>query len=538
MTTTHFKLTEPNGFTRRVTFSEQPTWKALSTRIELLYGIPVERVSVSYLDADNDQVTLSSQDELDDYYLNLHQPGRAIKFTVQDLTSARLQRNIQTHPQTTNFRNTFGFDIDEDWQNLVIPPITDLGGFFNAASHDKVDSRGFIEVVESHSSVDDDAQHDLDHRSSSPSSMQSSPNSPFMIPLDKGKGRATAFDGVSSTASLLGEDAPPKHPVHVYDLSHLDSDPSAAPFSAPTVPAVSAPKVTTPDVILEPAAAAKDIAPPAEDDPPLPSIEEETTSTPTPQESPSLSSDIAAFMHTLTNVVASHPELSEGIRNIVRNASSGAYWHAHREAISRAAQDITQESGITQNLRRETEEEAGRHVAEALGGVFRSLSQTLSGQPSVSHPVTPDATAPPNTENNGATGTADVPPGPVFADTVHPQPQLPPRPPFNPWVHRSMSFGHWGQGSPRAPFGGPPIPPPPVPMPTGWHGWVPPPGPPPPPPPPSNPPPPHTLGAQELRAQVDAAKARYKAEKERYRIEREERRKERERRAKMVADEP
>ncbi|EKM61283.1 uncharacterized protein PHACADRAFT_84808, partial [Phanerochaete carnosa HHB-10118-sp] len=49
-------------------FYKQPTWDDLADRIQNLYGIPKDKVGVSYFDVDGDEITLSSQDELQDYY--------------------------------------------------------------------------------------------------------------------------------------------------------------------------------------------------------------------------------------------------------------------------------------------------------------------------------------------------------------------------------------------------------------------------------------------------------------------------------------
>ncbi|KAG5647761.1 hypothetical protein DXG03_008484 [Asterophora parasitica] len=553
-TTTRFKLTELNGLTRSVIFPYQPTWDTLSAKISLLYGIPIERVSVFYIDADNDQVTLSSQEELDDFYANFHQAhvNQAIKFTVQDLTSARLLRSTFSQtPKPSNIRNTFGigaFDIEDDWQTLPIPQLTDFEGLFVPQSFSgDPPHQGFVETVptDAGSISNHDDQQSVHH-----SSVLSSPDSQFLVSLDKGKERAVYEDSASSTASVLAESDLFKHPVHVYDVSALEQDVNAS-LHTPPIAAESTPKVNTQTVhpVEHAAETAKDASPQAGDaeDPPLPSVDENAT-IPTP----SLSSDIANLLNTFSNVVAMHPELSEGVRNIVKGASSGTYWHAHREAISRAAQDIAQETGrVTEALRKDTEEEAGRRVAEALDGIFRSISQALGGvyvSPESTTTQTDDGTAPAPT----ATGANDasvpdktpaVDPAPPV--TEQPAATEPPHPhdQFNPWTHRGGPFASWGQRvppptwslPPRGPFhyAHPPPPPPPPAMPGSWQGWTPAHGPPPPSPPPADPPADNKPSPQELRAQVDAAKARYKAEKERYRKERDERRKERERSAQV-----
>ncbi|KAJ7208945.1 hypothetical protein GGX14DRAFT_323911, partial [Mycena pura] len=58
-----------------------------SARIHTLFGIPIETVAVSYIDADNDEVTLSSEEELRDYYQAFSDSGEdGIKFLVHDLS--------------------------------------------------------------------------------------------------------------------------------------------------------------------------------------------------------------------------------------------------------------------------------------------------------------------------------------------------------------------------------------------------------------------------------------------------------------------
>ncbi|GLB35876.1 hypothetical protein LshimejAT787_0301640 [Lyophyllum shimeji] len=564
MATTLFKLTQPDGLTRRITFPNQPAWNELASKIAPLYAIPLDNVSVSYIDADNDQVTLSTQQELEDFYKTSHQPGQVIKFTVQDLASARQQR--AQAPRTSNVRNTFGigaFDIEDDWQTLPIPPISELGGIFATSN-----PTAFVEVVDSDASTVANRQDaDHDRESTVPSSVHSSPGSPFIIPLDKGKTKVAEDDDISSTGSVLAEDAPPKPPVHVYDLSSAEQDkqhpfqpsPAVDTVTLPTPPvaAQSTPKVdarTIKTTVLGAADAAKEPTKeptPQEEvaDPPLPSFEPDGAGRPVP----SLSDDIANLINTFNDVVGAHPELSEGIRNIMRNTATGTYWHGHREAISRAAQDIARETGrATESLRREAEAEAGRRVAEALGGIFYAISQTL-GATYGANPQ--DTSAPPANGTAPRPETATSAPPEASASAQGGRPARP-GPNFGPWMHRGASFGRWGQRVPPPPPFGPPrvpwgwrgdqtqtdvplfAPPHAPPMPGSWQSWAPSPAPPPPPPPPPAPnPPPHTHKPtpQELRAQVDAAKAAYKAEKERYRREREERRKERERKARTVA---
>ena len=85
-----FKLTKTNGLTRRVTFPTRPTWSLLSGRIANLYDIAIEKIAVSYIDSDGDNVTLSSDGELQDFYLSPFIADKdTIKFAVHDLSGIR-----------------------------------------------------------------------------------------------------------------------------------------------------------------------------------------------------------------------------------------------------------------------------------------------------------------------------------------------------------------------------------------------------------------------------------------------------------------
>ncbi|KAJ7631061.1 hypothetical protein FB45DRAFT_1058943 [Roridomyces roridus] len=450
--TTRFKL-KRDSLTRRVTFDERPSWALLAAKISELFAIAPEQIAVAYIDADADEVTLSSSAELNEYYKEVP-AGEEIKFFVRDLSS-RTDKSLPETPRSA-FRNTFGvnideFEIEDDWQPL--PPMG--GGIYVPVGGS---THAFIQVVESDVNDDVESNHST---------------ADFGTTVDKGKGKAVDPSPVPSVADKL-----------VDDEASLDE---------PTVHE-TVPLVETVDV----------------DDPPLPTIEPATA----PQ--PSIANDVATLLTTLTNVMSSHPELSEGLRNIVQNATNGTYWNVHRVAVSQAAGEFMQATGdAAEDLRRRGEDEAGRRVAEALTGMLRTFSQVLG----------PGETTAADEPVRTSTPTAD--PSPFW--------QGPRR---DPGGHHG---GHWGRPVP------PPPPPPPFPAfasvpPSFWprFGPPPPPGPPPRvPPPPHVPPPPVPPApeaaskptAQDLKARVDAAKLLYKAEKERYRAECEERKKARDARA-------
>ncbi|KAF9225471.1 hypothetical protein BS17DRAFT_600601 [Gyrodon lividus] len=483
---TQFKLIKANGLTRRITFTMRPSWSLLCTRIASLYDITTENVGVSYIDSDGDEVTLSSDEELQDFYRSTPIGSKeTIKLAVHDLSTLRAANAASPRPQISTpqhsqFRNTFGghetlplvFEVEDEWQRLP----GSLGGLF--LSRDAPESpHAFVEVLESdasafkHSEADESEAGDI-----------SRSDLTFTTPTvtrnkDKGKGRAaTVEDDVSSSGSVVGGRAPAKHPVHVYDMSDTEDIFGRSPRSIVQLPqsgvttpaqAQSTPVITEQTLKLADSNAAEEPRSAVyNDDPPLPSLD-----LPDPDRAAaSLTHDVATFLTTISTVIASHPELSEGIRNLVTNARNGTYWAAHRDAISRAAETLQrtaiQETGRTlEDLRRTTEEEAGARVADALGRVFRAIGEAAH--------VNRDHITPPASRNATQAPTADA-----ADDQARPHHNipLPSRfPHFPPHSRRHHSwFGQppllhpggpsWG-GLPYLP---PPPPPPPPFVPRGW----------------------------------------------------------------------
>jgi len=628
MTSTQFKLSKRDDVTRRITFPNEPAWASLAAKIESLYGIPIDKIGVSYVDSDGDEVTLSSQEELQDFYQLSHQPSQAIKFVVQDLSSTRSEskalpqvphsanvRNIfgdlrrtrsdgkdlpQT-PPSANVRNTFGnegllFDIEDDWQR--VPTVQGFEGLFLPRTPRPESPHAFVEVVESDTSSISKENEDTEDESDDHSTVQTDFGHLTTHSPGKGKGKAhedmppSISNAISSTGSVIAEDAPPKPPVHVYDLSPNDEGDGGL-FDFALTPAAESPRSTvlpipaesTPKAVVQTLNAAEAESPespiPSEaaatalpeetaPDPPLPSLDSPHVEHATP----SLSNDVASLLYMLTNIVTLHPELSEGFRNIIRNTSNGTYWTAHREAISRAAEELSQNTGQSvEAIHRSAEDEAGSRVADALGGIFRTLSQVTNGIIANVPPALSSDTASAVPAESGHPWPTDSPPQPYNSASFwygYRPPQgyrgHPPHPPHlfgNPWSRAHHSYGGprtgpWGTPWNNPPHHGgrdgpprPPGPPPPHSNPPG-NG-------PPPPPPPPGPPPMHggsgsePFGSwsapdanppvsrpkptpQELRAHVEAAKLLYKAEKDRYRQEREERRKEKERKMSLVGE--
>ncbi|KAH9937274.1 uncharacterized protein B0H18DRAFT_969870 [Fomitopsis serialis] len=306
-----FKLTKPpDGLTRRITFDTPPSWAELATKIEGLYHIPRRH--------DGDEVTLSSEGELQDFYRTLPPgaPGesKVAKFAVLDLGAER-NKPLPATPRSSNYRNTGG-----DWQ----------------------ERRGTLAREEAAAAAAEDKQDAVTIADSE---------------MTDSTPRASTVSSGSSTASIVGGSADPKkYPIHVVDLNAATGeDISETRRTLSTASrAVTPPKPATNLARRHPAAASSHQL--------------------------SLTTDVANLFNTLSNVVASHPELSENVRTIVRNATNGTYWQAHRHSVARTADSFRLSVQTTGNTRESTpearraqEEAAGRRVAEAIANVVRTI---------------------------------------------------------------------------------------------------------------------------------------------------------------------
>lgn len=459
-TIAQFKLSKQGGLTRRLTFPAHPSWATLSSKISETFGIATDNIGVSYLDQDGDEVTFSSEEELQEYYSTLGGANfKLIRLSVQDLSSLRSAdvaptRNHTTSAQQSHFRNTFGeqdslpfvWEVDDEWQRLP----GNLGNLF--LSSDSPESpHAFVEVLESDVSISKKS----DNADEEPSIGDARSDVTFTMPTfraDKGKSRVamqpTVEDDVSSTDSIFGDDAPPQPQARVYDSdeastfgvnvkSPVSVNGTATPAQAQSTPVISG--QVLPEAVLKFTEESNAIV----DDPALGNLNNSSAG------ASSLTHDVAAFLNTVSGIVSSHPELSEGLRNIVSNATNGTYWTAHREALSRAAENIQQETGRTVEEIRNAEEEASARVAEALGGIFRVFGEAVQTGRTTTEPLRSPA-------------AQDVPAASEFVPEPHcfrprefiPYPGPPPPGHFPPHPHH-----RWGP------------PPPPPPPPGRRHGW-------------------------------------------------------------------
>ena len=384
MASTGFKLSKRNGITRRVVFPEPPTWAALATRISELYGIPIDRVAVSYLDADDDEVTLNTEEELKHFYQTCKQ-STLIKLFVQDLVTLRLgTSDAGPVPQAYYRINSVGQEvpIEDDWNfpawdgDALVPEVS-----LQSSQH------GYLE--------------ELSSTARTVSKLPSMTSTTSTASAEKGKAKANPVGEVDdlSNISVSGVDPSPKNPpipYYVGDLRNQDIRSSSTPALAESTPRAPLSEVeNTAFETKEP-----DVQDAFVDDPPLPTIE--------PQASASLPDDISNFFTSLCSLISSHPEVSESFHNIVRNASNGTYWRRHREALSQAAAEISHSS---ETVVRDAEAEAGRKVFSALDALFRPFSQVAGARPQSTEPTSSNKDA--SGKEGGDTATRVLSPAPV-----------------------------------------------------------------------------------------------------------------------------
>ena len=563
MSSVHFKLSIPNGLTRRVSFPARPSWNELAARIQALYNIPLGRLGVSYVDSDGDEVTLSSEEELRDFYdtVDTGQEKQLIKFRVVELSSGRVAESMTgatTPPPRSSVRNTFGgpsplvFDVDQDWERLP------LGGLYIPSLDRDADSpHAFVEVVDDEVEKEDGASVE-------------SPPIERVNPSKTRDLRTFVEDEASSSTSMIAEETPTKPPIHVqvHGLRSMDSNTFGSPpaASTPAQESVTVTPTAIPTIHIE-GPMAHPSPPGSFPDPPSPELGDPI------DPNISLSNDLASLLNSLNSMFVEHPEVGQHLRTLLRNVGSGSYWNAQHDTVARVAEDIQRVARDAQTavamgaqemhsrvvhearqVHQQARQEAARRVTEAVGNIFRVFGAGGAG-PTDGPSASPDASAPqsPGVTPSSPTETPKYPTtSPSAPHGGFPLYQATP----SVAIPRNLS---WQPSLPTAstpstafppplPSG---VPPPPriVPPPLAnegsapaWNQFKPFSGPSPDTPsasPSLSAAPPdvsyHTTStnrrtrpnATELRASLEAAKANYKAKKEEYRQEQEVRRRER-----------
>jgi hypothetical protein len=481
----HFKLSMSDGLTRRISFHARPSWSELATRIQSFCNIPRNRLAMSYVDSDGDEVTLSSEEELRDFYDsnvdNVIQGNQLIRFRVIELGSLRDTDFMEPiSPQPSSTRNTFGRPTPFVFVDHDHPPFGPFGDLFIPSPLEReVDSpHAFVEVV------DDDGEKERN----------------FSDVGDKGKGRdfrPSVSDNLSSSESVIADETPRKPPIHVqvHGLRPMDSGTFGPPPATSTPPRESVTPTLRPLLSSEsPEEAPRDL-PGSFPDPPTPELGAPI------DPNVSLSNDLASLLDSLNSMFLEHPEVGQPLHTLLRNVGNGSYWNAQRDSMARVAENIQRVARDAQsavaagaqemarNMRQQAQQEAARRVTESVGNLLRAFGANADEL----HPS--NANTPGSAQMSSSTNAG------------------PPPPPA-----ASGSAPVWNQFKA---FPGPPSPGPQGvgPSSSATH-----------PPEVSY----YTASANrearpntsELKTSLEAAKAQYKAEKERYRQEQEIRRRE------------
>ena len=76
------------GFNRNAYFEHLPIWSDLSAKVKDLYKLPLEYIAVTFTDSDNEEITVSTDEELQNFYRFVYQ-GEDITLNVVDLSPPR-----------------------------------------------------------------------------------------------------------------------------------------------------------------------------------------------------------------------------------------------------------------------------------------------------------------------------------------------------------------------------------------------------------------------------------------------------------------
>ena len=75
------------GFNRNAYFEHLPIWSDLSAKVKDLYKLPLEYIAVTFTDSDGEEITVSTDEELQNFYRFVYQ-GEDITLNV-DLSPLR-----------------------------------------------------------------------------------------------------------------------------------------------------------------------------------------------------------------------------------------------------------------------------------------------------------------------------------------------------------------------------------------------------------------------------------------------------------------
>ncbi|QRV97487.1 Phox and Bem1p domain protein [Ceratobasidium sp. AG-Ba] len=278
-----------NGMTRRALFpDEHPSWTDLSHRVEAMFKIPASSVSLSYVDSDGDTMFISSNDELFDFF-----------HTERSQTDGKPVHRFTVFDQRQN--RSPGDDFEH------VPPSTHPDEEEAESSSASSASSSDVEVP------------NLGERRPSRGTGIGGMGIGF-APFEM------MFGPAASAANVKSPSQGHISPVPT-DIAAAEAGQSRSQF-ARTVSASSARSESTigdhegnPTIHIQ--QPSNDSMSEAEADPITPAA----TMHPM-HPTPALYHDAANFVNALSGAVDAHPEVSNSLRYLIMNASSGAYWDA------------------------------------------------------------------------------------------------------------------------------------------------------------------------------------------------------------------
>ena len=229
------KVARPGGETRVISFPSQPSWLDVQAKVASYFNIPQSAVAVSYEDSDGDVVTMSSQEELQDYFHSCYKIGQTGKLTVVDRSNS--PRSV--HKGKSTFVEDVADEVEEGiptmgptmfievgdggWQRL--PRIPEIFEIQEEDDHVNSNDHAFVEVVDS-----DGETPKKDDKEESP---ERTSNNDIAARQDRHKGKEKASllseaTRSTSSASVINDNFPTKPSIHVYDVSNHGRSPRDA----------------------------------------------------------------------------------------------------------------------------------------------------------------------------------------------------------------------------------------------------------------------------------------------------------------------
>ncbi|CAE6416884.1 unnamed protein product [Rhizoctonia solani] len=267
-----------NGMTRKTQFpDEHPSWTDVSNRVEQMYHIPAKDTALSYVDPDGDTMYISSNDELFDMFHTVTANAPVHRFTVHDLRNApNKSPDDFEHVARDDDDSSSSSSVSSGGKTPQIPPNfgeskSTRSGFGSSSNM----GFGFapFEMMFGHAAA----------------ASVKSPSQGHISPLPSGSELGAAAAEAGQSRSQYGR-----------SVASSVADYEGNPAIHIQGPSTDNESVTTEQIHAEPE--------------------------PLHHPTPALYQDVASFLHSLSDAVASHPAVSHNFSHLFHNAHTGVYW--------------------------------------------------------------------------------------------------------------------------------------------------------------------------------------------------------------------